>query len=495
MSRVLLLIVCAVSFGALRPVHGEIIRLKSGDLVHGEIEAFDEAVGITVLRADTGGTLSLRWDHLPPDEVRRIKAGFGFTGEEPEPYLVNVVHLVLRNGTTASGVLVDGGPSDSYSLRRRSGVERFPKSFVKLVETGKAEGLEIYEPDELYKIIVDDLGGTPVDALGNFNLAVACEGAGLYENAREHYAAAQRLDPTLKSELIPARLQRIAIKIEDAAETAVLDEIKNLLYRKKFEDALAQVDAFRAEYPQSRQLNELSGLEGKIRQAKREFHATEIVSDYFAKLDKRIQAVARDDGVTLDMAEELAEQEIHPAILAELSEAYSLGEETVQDLWDARRGGSPRSAFYGSGTFILGKQRALEFGRFDDEADDALPGLGDEAPDADDTHGDIVEKIKKQRAAKAAERQRSSRGSALADEGPTPDEWWDAAPREDRVKWLLAYYAESSGQLKVLEARGRNCRQCDALGYVEVTNEDGEIERQTCPTCKGLAYERLVKFR
>ena len=494
MLRLMLVVLLSAWCLPTSVVQAEIIRLKSGDLVHGEIRDFDEAVGVTVVRADTGGVLTLRWEHLPIDEVNRIRSGFGFTGEEPEPYWVNVMHLVLKNGTTETGVPVESSRPDVIALRRKWGVDEFPRSFVKFSDPGKAEGLEMYQPDDLYEILLAEKGGTPSDALSSFNLAVACEGAGLYARAKDHYESAQAFDPSFKAELIPARLQHIAIKLEDAAETAVLDEIKNLLYKSSFDDALAMAQEFRAGYPQSRQLNELTGLEGKIRQRKREAHGKEIVSDYFARLDRRIQTIARDEGVTLDMAQELAEDQIHGTILDELSVEYTLSTETVQDLWDERSGGSPRSSFYGSGTFILGKEKALEFGRFaaQDEGDSALPG---EDVDADDSHADIVEKIKRQRAQKAAERQRSSRSSALDDEGPTPEEWWDAATRDDRVRWLTAYYAEWSGQVRVLEARGRNCRQCDALGYIEVETRDGEIERQTCPTCKGLAYERLVKFR
>lgn len=494
MSRAIVPLVFIVLLCVASTARGEIVRLKSGILVHGEIEEFDEASGITLLRADTGGVMSLRWEHLPPEEVRRIKAGFGFTGEDPEAFLVDVWHLVLRNGTTETGVLVDG-PADSYTLRRRTSVDSFPRSYVKEGLPGKVEGLSVYLPEDLYPLVVDRLGGAPEDAAGHFNMAVACEGARLYDHAREHYETVRALDPTLKTELITARLQRIAIKLEDAAETARIDEIKNQLFRRQFGAAMALAADFRKQYPSSRQIHELTSLEGQIRERKLESHAQQIVSDYFTRLDRRLDSVARTDGVTLDMAQELVENEIHGAILEDLAEEYEVTEDTVQQLWTNRRGGSPRSAFYGSGTFILGKERALLFGRFTEDGEAADDEPEDEAAAGNEAHEDIVERIKRQRALQAAERQRSSRGSALTDAGPTPEEWWTSAPRDERVKWLSAYYAEASSQVSVLEARGRNCRQCDATGFIEVLNADQELERQTCPTCKGLRYERFIKFR
>ena len=50
-------------------------------------------------------------------------------------------------------------------------------------------------------------------------------------------------------------------------------------------------------------------------------------------------------------------------------------------------------------------------------------------------------------------------------------------------------------QLKVLRAKGRNCRYCEGLGTIEMMNDKGEVEARTCQTCKGLKFERLVNFR
>jgi hypothetical protein len=474
---------------------GEIVKLRDGSLVHGEIKAFDEATGFTLERADTGGILNLRWDHLTSSEVTRIKRSRGFTGEAPEPYLVNVMHLVLDNGTTESGVLVEGGRDDQFTLRRRSGTDSFPKSYVRSVETGRMDGLEIYAPDELYRVLRDDLG-QPETALQHFNLAVACEGAGLYEPAGEHYQAVADLDSRFKPDLIGSRLERIAVKIEDAVETRQLDEIRTRLYRKQFEVALAMVDEFRSTYPDSRQLGDLQELEAEVRRRKRASHERAIVSDYFSQLEKRIGRLSRDDSLTLDVARESVEELVHDDILESLGRSYEMTPETVADLWEARSGGSMRSFSYGTGTFILGKKKALEFGRFDDDEDELGAELGEEAIEDDEEFADLVERVKRQRAQKAADRQASSRsGSRLTDEGPTPEEWWTSARSDARFKWMMAYYAEFADALRVVEARGRVCRMCDGLGYHEGTDEDGNLIRRTCGVCKDLKFERLVRFR
>ncbi|HTE05602.1 MAG TPA: hypothetical protein VK824_05345, partial [Planctomycetota bacterium] len=342
------------------PLAAEIVRLRDGTLVHGEITDFDEAGGFTLVRADNGGRVRLRWEHLPPAEVARLKESRGFTGEDPQPWLVDVVHLVMKNGTTESGVLVDDGRTDAYTLRRRNGTDSFPKQYVRTVETGRADGLSIYAPDDLYLEMVASLGA-PVTAAQHFALAVACEGAGLYQQAQDHYAAVQQLDPKLKADLIAARLPRLSIKVEDKAETAFLDDIRNRLYRKQFDEALGMVAQFRKQYPASRQLGELVALEGQVGRERRDFYAAKIVSDYFSFLGKALNEISRRDGMTLGAAISLIEESVHEDIIRRIATSYRTSPEQAAQLWTARHGGSVRTSSYGTGTFVLGEQKALDF--------------------------------------------------------------------------------------------------------------------------------------
>jgi len=474
------------------PASGEIIQLRDGTLVHGKIVEFDEATGITIERVDNGGVLSLRWDHLPEAEVQRIKASRGFTGEEAQLYTVQVTHLILRNGTTESGIRVESERADYLSLRRRGSVDSFPKSQVASVQSGRMEGRQVLTPDELYLRLIDEQG-EPVDALSHFNLGVACEGAGLLELAQSHFLTTTGLDAELKADLLKSKLSWLEIKIEDAAETKALQAIDHRLYRKQFELAAEMAAAFRDDYPHSRQMADLMELEAEIARRKRTYHGKGITSDYFGLLDRRVARLARDPSLTLDVARELLESMVHEEIMVSLADDYLMSSETVQELWDLRKGGSVRSFNYGTGTFILGKQRALEFGRFDQEDDDE----SDPEAEIEEEFDDLVERVKRQRQQQAAKRQSASRGfgGGLEDQGPTADEWWDRQSTDDKKRWLLAYYSESSGQLKVIEARPRDCRHCDARGYIEGINEKEEVVQITCPVCKDLKHERLVRCR
>lgn len=473
----------------LAPVaSAEIIRLRDGSLVHGEIVAFDEALGVTIERVDDGGVVSLRWEHLDAGETRRIKAARGFTGEEPEPYRVPVTHLILKNGTTETGVLVDDGRRDTYALHRRGRVDAFPRNFVRRLETGHADGLEVYAPEDLYGVILDDLGA-PADASGHFALAVACEGAGLYERAREHYLVVQELDPGLKAELVATRLDRLAIRIEDAEETAFLAEIRGRLYRAQYEKALEMVDAFDALYPDSRQQGERDLLVDEILRRRNDHYQERIVSDYFSFLGKSLTEIARKEGMTMDVVQQLAEESVHEEIVGRLANAYGVERDVVEQMWGARSGGSLRTRSYGTGTFILGDD-ALEW--YEDEEESAE----DVALGEDGGFEQQIEEVLKRRQQEASQRQTASRSSTrYEDVGLTADEWWAQASFDERLDWVTAYFAEKAGTLTIVRAKPRPCRTCDGVGEVDSYNDRGEIQRLTCPTCKSLEIERLVSFR
>ncbi|MHC4845486.1 MAG: hypothetical protein ACYTCU_04905 [Planctomycetota bacterium] len=468
----------------------DIVRLADGRLVHGTIVDFDEGTGFTIVRADTGGRVALRWEHLSAAETRRIKESRGFTGEDPQPFLVDVVHLVMKNGTTETGVLVDDGRRDVYTLTRRNSTDSFPKQYVRSVESGRVEGLSVYSAEDLYQLLLTQLG-TPTTAAQHFETAVAAEGANLYVQARDHYTAAAGLDPSLKPELIALRIDRAAIKIEDSVETARLDEIRNRLYKKQFDVALRMVDEFRQDFPASRQLGDLVTLEGDIGRRRRNHYQGKVVSDYFSFLGKSLGEVSRADDMTLGAALELVEESIHLEIVERLGNSYKMDAEGIESLWEARKGGSVRTSSYGTGTFILGEEKALDWvGEKDEEEAEE-----EEVSEEDEDLQDRIDKVLKKRAAEARQRAKSRRSSRSLEEGISPDEWWEQATSDDRMRWLMAYYSEFSGHISVLRAKPRNCRTCEASGRIEVMNEKGEVEAALCPTCKGLKYERIVNFR
>ena len=74
----------------------------------------------------------------------------------------------------------------------------------------------------------------------------------------------------------------------------------------------------------------------------------------------------------------------------------------------------------------------------------------------------------------------------------TPDQWWSDATRDQRRVFLRAYYAEFSGDHKLVSAHADQCITCAARGFLEVIEASGKIAKQTCPTCQGTAFKRWI---
>ena len=151
-----------------------------------------------------------------------------------------------------------------------------------------------------------------------------------------------------------------------------------------------------------------------------------------------------------------------------------------------------RTSSYGTGTFILGAGKALDW------IGAATTSAGEAADPAEDEPADLQARIKallEARAAEAQDRAKQAADNRALEEGLTPQEWWDQNGSDDRARWLSAWYAEFSGHLNVVRARPRPCRHCDGTGDVTLVNERGEVVRDNCPVCKGLQFERLVNYR
>jgi hypothetical protein len=167
----------------------------------------------------------------------------------------------------------------------------------------------------------------------------------------------------------------------------------------------------------------------------------------------------------------------------------------IETLWGERRGGSVRTSSYGSGTFILGPDRALDWtvgtGK-EEDASEAATALAQAPPDDLDAR---IREVLERRAQEAREQSAASSSGFSDTSGITPDEWWTKATTDDRIRWLAAYYAEFGDALTLLRAKPRPCRTCEAAGFIEQIDERNEIQINTCPVCKGLKYERLVNYR
>ncbi len=468
---------------------GEIIRLKNGVELHGELVQFDPEEGVTVKRFDNGGVVTLRWEHIVDADVKAIKAARGYGEMEAEAILIKAQRILLITGDYVTGVPVESARSGILTLHRMGKDYEYLHNQIKDVTIVEVEAQEIYTAQELYDQKVSE--ALPETALDHFKLAVFCESVAFYARALEHFKLAAELDPSFKPGAVAQKVDQMELKQNEAEATNHLNEIRNRLYKKKFADALRKCDAFSESFPDSKQVGELEMLRGKIIEKRRAFYQQQILSDYFSYMERVATKVATNKELSLDDALAYARDEMGPDIRKVLAGEYGMEAEEIDDLWQKRRGGRLRSANYGTGTFILGAEAkdlpAAEEEEGEEEEKKAEPAT------TDDMLRKRIEEIKKERQKKA--KQRKSR-IQIDDIGQTPEQWWKNSNTNSKTQLVCAFYAERSGDMKISRVKFRNCSACNGKGWFEYfSSGEDENSKEPCTTCKTLAIVRIVYFK
>jgi hypothetical protein len=469
---------------------GEIIRLKNGVELHGELIRFDPEEGVTVKRFDNGGVVTLRWEHIIDADVKAIKTARGYGEMEAEVILIKAQRILLITGDYVTGVPVESARSGILTLHRMGKNYEYLHNQIKDVTIVEVEAQEIYTAQELYDQKVGE--ALPETALDHFKLAVFCESVAFYGRALEHFKLAAELDPSFKPGAVARKVEQMELKESEAAATSHLNEIRNRLYKKKFADALKKCDSFSESFPDSRQVGELEMLRAKIIEKRRIYYQQEILSDYFSFMERVATKVATNKELSLDDALAYTRDEMGPDIRKVLASSYDMEEEEIEDLWLNRRGGRLRSANYGTGTFILGAD-AKELPTTEEDEGEEKKEEKAEPTTTDDLLRKRIEEIKKERSKRA--KQRKSR-IQIDDIGLTPEKWWKSANTNSKTQLVCAFYAEKSGDMKISRVKFRNCSACNGKGWFEYfSSGDNKDAKEPCTTCKTLAIVRIVYFK
>ncbi len=218
----------------------------------------------------------------------------------------------------------------------------------------------------------------------------------------------------------------------------------------------------------------------------------EVATRWHANAVKRAKAAARFDtyGQVMAYLEETMHQDILTAVTADLAELkQDITEEEVAVLFAEREGGRFRRASYGNGTWMLGEDKA--------RAGIEKPEESGPAGEQDAARKALEEKIKRY-----IEHQASVRSSSGSEDDVSPEDYWTEFPYNSRSNWILAYYAEFSGDMQLRRAQFANCRECGGTGAREVVNLGGAREGQEgstrlvpCPTCHHIGVIRKISFR
>lgn len=484
--RIIAAMVLSAFFGL--SASGEIIRLKNGVELHGEVLEFDAERGVVVQRYDNGGVVELLWEHILEQDVEKLKVARGYGGMEAEPILIRAKRLLLASGDYVIGVQVESSRPGVLTLHRNGKNYDFLQSQVRDIESVEVEAQEVYTAQELYDQKVQE--SLPETALDHFKLAVFCESVAFYERALEHYTLAVEQDPDFKPDVVAQKIEQMQVKQSEADATALLNDIRNRLYKKQFAKAFTMCDTFEETYPDSRQMGELEKLRGRIAKKRHDHFKQKILTDYFSYMDRIAYKVAQNRELELEDALAYARDEMGADVINKLSEVYVMEVEEVTELWQNRRGGRSRTSTYGTGTFILGEE-AKDIP--ETEAEEEGEEEAEQPATLDEKLKKKIEAIKKERAKQVGKKRSRLQ---LDDIGQTPDQWWRNSPTEDRQQFVICFFAEKSGEVKVQRVKFRSCHSCAGKGWFEYFSaSEEEQRREPCPVCKTLGIVRIVTYK
>lgn len=491
---------------ALAPAREEqpvVLRLADGSTeVSGSIldDGFDEATGITLRRDDNGGILELRWDQIWSDDVARIKRSRGYLGDDLQPVLVPALKVTTFTGDELLGV-EEKRDATTLHLRRRDNVTPIPIKNIKRIAAVTVDALEVENPANVLERM--KAGMDPAQAVEWYNLGLTAEALTLYEQAQSSFEKCLDLDATFsKRDLIDERVKGLAIKIKEREQTAELNRIVALKMHGEFDAALAASAKFVQTWPASqlrplveREIRDVSGRRLKSLSVK-------IRADFYAYLRSTAQTVARDREKKLGEAMTWAKDTAYKDVTDKLMALYSIGEKEVAELWEQRGlEGSPQVSSYGGGTFVLkdDAKKGYEKGKVDPTEAKPAPSAGGEKS----LEEKIADKLKEAAAARAAaNKKKVQKADTIADVPPTPEEWWAGAATEERAAFLMAFFAEHAGRVRVISLEQRRCVLCDGTGILQavaVSSAQQQSEKDQgpppCSRCKSLTFDRIVKYK
>ena len=241
--------------------------------------------------------------------------------------------------------------------------------------------------------------------------------------------------------------------------------------RGQYDAALRALGTFLQKWPDSTLKTEVDRKKKQVEKS-RLAALREMVSKQWYKWAERLaDKQAKTEGATLESSlaylSEKMKDELLAAVTADLQRAVggSVKPEEVKKLWEARPRPRFRRASYGQGTWLLGDAAALKlYGKEPPKTADA-PKTGAEAERAK-----IEDKIKRYLANQQIVAKKKAEAGTKEGEESDQEVYWRTWSSYGRTQWLLAYYAENGGDLKIVKEELSNCTDCGGTGTREMIN-------------------------
>lgn len=468
----------------------EVVRVIDGRMLIGEILEHD-LDGLTVQSARNGGTYRLAWGDLFPGEADRLKTSFGYRVSFEAP-TVTADRLLLVNGQQITGRIMRRDNRE-IEIRSRGATTVVPTNRLAAPpEKVVVDAIEVLTPEQFY---TERLPQVPLDdAMAQFDFARELEAVAAYDQALVQLLLAQQLaegDDALLSR-IEGAIPRIQTAIEHRVETDKLREIRTLIFRERFAEAEEQMEAFKNEHDDSPVYDQFIEVEEKFEEQREAAMVRYLERNWYKRAASMLKKRALDRKATVETLQQYATAELPDLMRKVMAEELAtmkadLGPAEISSLWEARmedKKPKRHQAGFGNGTWILGEARARA-------------GLKNEQEDEQDTRS-AAERELQDRYKRYLENLERSRRAAGTNTESTPEDWWSQASASSRFQWLLAFYAEFSGDFELVRVMFDECATCNGDGSVEIIEVGGgsnQPQRRKCPTCQGVTIRRTIFFR
>jgi len=466
----------------------EVVRVVDGRLLVGEITEHD-LDGLVVVSARNGGTYRLGWSDLFPGEAERLKTGFGYRVEFETP-TVSADRLLMTNGQQITGRILRR-TSDEIEIRSRGNTVVIPTlRLAAPPETVVVDATEVLTAEQFYAERSPQV--STEDALAQFEFARELEAVSAYEQALVHLELAETLavgDDALLNRIAASR-PRIHTAIEHRTEIDKLKSIRTLMYRDRFAEAELLMEDFREEHEDSPVYEEYLTLESKFEAQRDAAMLRYLERNWYKRAASLLKKKSLDRKQRMESLQQYASSELPQLMRETMAEELAFMKENldpseVDRLWASRLESKPKrhQAGFGNGTWILGEARARS-------------GIQEEEAEEEDGRS-AAERELQDRYKRYLENLEQSRRAAGTGGEQTPDDWWQRATASSRFQWLLAFYAEFSGDFELVRVVFDTCATCNGDGTIEVIEVGagaGET-RKKCTTCQAIAIRRSIFFR
>lgn len=489
-----LLFACLPALPAQDAAADEIVRLRDGRLLVGAIEEHD-LDGMLLVLARTGGRLRMSWNDLFPGEAERLRAAFGYRTESAVPQ-TTAHRILLKNGREVVGRIVRQD-ARGIEVRTLDSSLLVPAAMIAAPpEEITVDATAVLTPEQFYQERAAAAGET--DGYANFLFAQELEQVFALERAQERYQLARSLAAAAGDQPLVTRadgaLKQLANTIANRAEALALEEIRRAMYRERFEVAEALLAAYPETFPQPKLRGEFLELQAKFVRARDEAITRYLARNWFDRVVAEVKRKALEREATVDQLLAWVEGELPQAVRARLvGELAAMNDELrpedLDGLWTKRaeQGAARHRASFGEGSWILGEEKARA--GLDASEEEA------EADGRSEAQKEMEERV--QRYLQNLESQRRANDGAAEGEA-TADDWWLQASITERFQFLLAYYAEYSGDYEPTTFEFTRCSTCAGTGIletVEISAQGAQNRRTRCPTCHGVGIRRALNFR